>query len=225
MGVTTGKISLTITVNGQTVMATIKFTVISGPKAIHLGSGDVGVLNLAYALEQLEYSFYTRVQNNPFSGMDNIDKMVFKALYNHEKIHTMWFHDLLGQVAKSKRIGTIVPDFSSVDFSDRQSVLKASHALEETGIGAYNGAGQFLQNNSAYLLEAGKIVSVEARHTAIINSLLKPNDLTYFAEKREMDTGFGVDSNGLDQAFTVKQTLKHAGPFIRNKVDASGLMS
>lgn len=39
-----------------------------------LGSGDVGVLNYAYALEQLEADFYTKVVNNFYAGISNKEK-------------------------------------------------------------------------------------------------------------------------------------------------------
>ncbi|MDQ3277622.1 MAG: ferritin-like domain-containing protein, partial [Bacteroidota bacterium] len=36
---------------------------------INLGSGDIGVLNYAYALEQLEAAFYTQAVQSQFSGI------------------------------------------------------------------------------------------------------------------------------------------------------------
>ncbi|HEY1023261.1 MAG TPA: ferritin-like domain-containing protein, partial [Flavisolibacter sp.] len=36
---------------------------------INLGSGDFGVLNYAYALEQLEAAFYTQAVQSQFSGI------------------------------------------------------------------------------------------------------------------------------------------------------------
>lgn len=43
-----------------------------------LGKGDVGVLNYAYALEQLEADFYTKVVNNFYSGISNAEKQLFR---------------------------------------------------------------------------------------------------------------------------------------------------
>ncbi|HEV7379951.1 MAG TPA: ferritin-like domain-containing protein, partial [Dyadobacter sp.] len=37
--------------------------------SVDLGSGDVGVLNYAYALEQLEAAFYIQVLTTEYSGM------------------------------------------------------------------------------------------------------------------------------------------------------------
>src|SRR5215210_1341954 len=36
---------------------------------VNLGSGDAGILNYAYALEQLEAAFYVRVIASPYSGI------------------------------------------------------------------------------------------------------------------------------------------------------------
>ena len=42
---------------------------ISAALAADLGEGDIGVLNYAYALEQLEAAFYTAVIDNPYEGI------------------------------------------------------------------------------------------------------------------------------------------------------------
>ena len=43
-------------------------------EAFDLGMGDVGVLNYAYALEQLEADFYTKVVNNFYTGASTAEK-------------------------------------------------------------------------------------------------------------------------------------------------------
>jgi hypothetical protein len=62
---------------------------------------------------------------------------------------------------------------SSLDriLSTRESILSAAVTLEDLGVHAYNGAGPSL-TNPTYLLAAGSIVSVEARHAAGVRSLL-----------------------------------------------------
>ena len=39
---------------------------------VNLGSGDTGVLNYAYALEQLEAAFYTQVIMTPYIGISEM---------------------------------------------------------------------------------------------------------------------------------------------------------
>lgn len=54
-----------------------------------LGGGDAGILTYAYALEQLEADFYTRVVNsNTFgSTFNSEEQQVLADLYAHEVLH------------------------------------------------------------------------------------------------------------------------------------------
>ena len=61
---------------------------------------------------------------------------------------------------------------------------------------------------------AGKIVSVEARHAAIIAELISAN--TFAAT---------TDANGLDSARTPAQVLAIAGAYIKTQINASNLPS
>ena len=57
-----------------------------------LGGGDLGVLNYAYALEQLEAEFYTKVVNGSYwSGAAMEEKQILEDLYNHEVNHREFF--------------------------------------------------------------------------------------------------------------------------------------
>ncbi len=53
----------------------------------NLGKGDVGVLNYAYALEQLEADFYTKVVNNFYKNISDAEKQMFTDIYHHEVVH------------------------------------------------------------------------------------------------------------------------------------------
>lgn len=171
-----------------------------------LGSGDVGVLNYAYALEQLEADFYTKVVNNFYAGISNKEKEVFTDIYHHEIIHRDFF-----KAALSAATGNVLPTLSfkydGVDFNSRASILATSKALEDTGVAAYNGAGQFITNLD-YLVIAGKIVSVEARHASAIRDLINPGSADFSGDDV-------VDPiSGLDVAKTPKQIVAIAGGFI-----------
>jgi hypothetical protein len=107
-------------------------------------------------------------------------------------------------------------DLSSVDLASRQSVLETAMALEDTGVGAYNGAGDRIAS-AAYLLIAGKIVSVEARHASAIRSLLNP-DSGDFAGDDVVDT-----ETGLGLAYDPAQVFDAAGPFIVTEFTANEL--
>ncbi len=176
-----------------------------------LGSGDVGVLNYAYALEQLEAAFYTNVVNGSFyASASSEEKAILEALYNHEVNHREWFKAAIGANVpnESMRLTSDLEfDFSSVDFSSRDSVLGTAQVLEDTGVSAYNGAGIYIQT-PLYLTLAGKIVSVEARHAAAIRSIIAGE-----ADYKAFAGDDVVDSNGLDLARTPAEVIDLAGGF------------
>jgi hypothetical protein len=106
-------------------------------------------------------------------------------------------------------------DFSSIDFTSRTSVLGTAKAFEDLGVSAYNGAGKLITNPD-YLVLAGKIVSVEARHAALIRDLISNGS---FADSSVVDT------NGLDKSRLPGEVLSIAGTYIKTKIDASRLPS
>ncbi len=83
--------------------------------------------------------------------------------------------------------------------TDQASFLKLAYVLENTGVGAYNGAGPAL-TTPAYLAAAGSIVQVEARHAAAIALL----------------TGGLITPDGaFDKPLTKAEVLAKAGPLIK----------
>lgn len=183
---------------------------ISAALAADLGSGDVGVLNYAYALEQLEAAFYTQLVANPFSGMRPNDRTILTQIRDHEIAHREFLRGALGR----SRIPDLEVDFSAVNFKNRRSALTVAQTFEDLGVSAYNGAGQLL-TNTAHLAAAGSIVSVEARHASAIRDLLRP--LSAYS------VGQGVVSGGLDAARLPSQVLPKAAPFIKTAVTAASL--
>ena len=175
-------------------------------RVFDLGSGDIGVLNYAYALEQLEADFYTKVVNNFYSGISSVEKQVFTDLYNHEVIHRDFFKAAISG-ATSNVLPTLEFQYPNVNFNSRDSVLATAKALEDTGVAAYNGAGKYI-TNAAYLVIAGKIVSVEARHASAIRDLINPGTAAFSGDDV-------IDSNGLDLAKEPKDIVAAAGGFIK----------
>jgi hypothetical protein len=179
----------------------------SSSSHIDIGSGDFGILNFAYALEQLEAAFYIQVISTPYNGISSLESELLLEIRNHEVCHREFFKAALGTNA----IPALTVDFSKIDFTTRASVLGAAKAFEDTGVNAYDGAGYLIQN-PAYLTIAGKIVSVEARHAALIRNLIKYGDYA------GPDV---VDSNGLNTSLTIAQVLTIANTFLKTKVSAS----
>jgi rubrerythrin len=145
--------------------------------AIDVGSGDVGILNYAYALEQLEAAFYARVRTGAYYTAANTPaafKQVFDDLALHEAIHRDFFKAAITATPGATLLKDLTPDFSKIDFDTLNGVLSAARTFEDIGVAAYNGAGRYITNNT-YLGLAGKIVSVEARHAALIRDMITYN--------------------------------------------------
>jgi hypothetical protein len=180
--------------------------------SIDLGSGDVGILNYAYALEQLEYAFYAQVIATPYGGMSAMERQILTDIRDHEKAHRDFFRAALGGAA----IPMLNANFGAVNFGDRGSVLTTARVFEDLGVSAYNGAGKLLSDGNN-LATAGKIVSVEARHAAIIREL-QAAFTTYFAGDDVV-----TSDTGLDVVNMPGTVLSAAQPFIVERITASNL--
>jgi rubrerythrin len=185
-----------------------------------VGSGDPGILNFAYALEQLEAAFYIKVNASFYSNITAEEQQILTDIMNHEVAHRDFFKAALGTAA----IKTLSFDFSSVDFTSRTAVLSTAKALEDTGVSAYNGAGKYIQSPD-YLTLAGKIVSVEARHAAAIRDLLMPKTSS-FAGDDVIDPTSGLDfsrtPNATDSAHPMS-IVATANTFLTTKISATKL--
>ncbi len=186
------------------------------PAAVTLDfSSDFGVLNYAYALEQLEAAFYAAViTDGAFGSIFSADEQaVLRDLERHEAIHRDFYAAVLGDMA----IPGLTPDFSAVDFDDRDSVLATAQTFEDLGVAAYNGAGRYFSDTDdgrTFLTIAGKIVSVEARHASVVSGIITQNAIAA--------PGVVDADTGLDRAFTPSVVLgaDGAGPFIQNEITA-----
>ena len=162
---------------------------------------DVGVLNYAYALEQLEAAFYLQVIATPYAGMSTREQAVLTNVRDHEVIHREFLKAALG----TYRIPDVQPEFSGIDFGSRSSVLNTAKAFEDLGVSAYNGAAKYIASDD-YLVLAGKIVSVEARHASTIRDLLAPKSGDFA-------------SNAFDSGMAPKDVIAAASAFIVTKIN------
>ncbi len=171
---------------------------------IDFSKGDVAVLQFAYALEQLEADFYTRVAANfSKSGLSSAEQTIFTDIKNHEVIHREALKTILGTNGFS-----LTPVYTGVDFNSRTSILATAKAFEDLGVAAYNGAAQYLTDFNN-LLVAGKIVSVEARHASAIADLIRPKSADF------APTPF-------DDAFSPQTVAPKAQAFIVQKLAFAG---
>lgn len=178
---------------------------------VDLGSGDIGVLNYAYALEQLEAEYYSIVLARPYRGMSGHDRRILAGVRDHEIAHREFFRRALG----SNGIPRLAFDFSSVDFSSRESVLTTAKTFEDLGVSAYNGAAQYLRD-PRNLMNAGRIVSVEARHAAMLRDLLDPLGSSFAGSDV-------VNILGLDVEHSPSFVLAAASPYIATPVSGGNV--
>lgn len=195
------------------------------PDMVNVGSGSVGVLNYAYALEQLEAAFYTSLRTGTYyTGLaaGSAEKQILDDLYYHEVIHREFFKAALGRDAASAKIkDNLEPNFASINFNDRASVLGAAKAFEDLGVAAYNGAARYLGTDNAglnYLVAAGKIVSVEARHAALIRDLISEGSFVDADVVAIGSTGLELSKSPTDVAAAANNFLKDG-----SKLNVSGL--
>ena len=157
------------------------------------GSTDLDILNFALTLEYLETVFYKYKAKTV--GLSGEAKSLAALFAEQEQQHV----DALVKAIQSAG-GTPVKKPTFVfPVTDQASFLKLAYVLENTGVGAYNGAGPSLQNK-AYLAAAGSIVQVEARHAAAIG-LLTNQPVT--------------PDGGFDKPLTKSEVLAKAGPLIK----------
>jgi hypothetical protein len=157
------------------------------------GGGDAEILNFALTLEYLESDFYN-VKGRQV-GLSGQAKGYATLFGEQEQAHINALKTVIKQLgAKPVAKPTFV-----FPVSNQSSFLALASELENTGVGAYNGAAPSLTSKQI-LTAAGSIVQIEARHAAAINLLI---------EKSPTPNG------GFDVPLTKSQVLAKAGPLIK----------
>jgi Ferritin-like domain len=187
--------------------------VVEADGTVNLGRGDIGILNYAYALEQLEAAFYTKVVTDSAAVFAGDELALFTDIRDHEIAHREFFKAAIG----SKAIPALEVNFSAINFGDRASVLGAAQTFEDLGVAAYNGAGKLITDGT-YLTLAGKIVSVEARHAAFIRDLV-----SYGTFSDPLSVNYPTADTGLDGALPPATVLGAASAYLKTKVSGANL--
>jgi Ferritin-like domain len=157
------------------------------------GGGDAEILNFALTLEYLEADFYTvKGKQVGLSGQAKTYASQFGAEESeHVSALIAAIKQLGGTPVKKPRF--VFPG------SSESSFLALASVLENTGVGAYNGAGPSLQSKQV-LASAGSIVQIEARHAAAIDLLIGKSP---------------TPDQGFDRPLTKAEVLAKAGPLIK----------
>jgi Ferritin-like domain len=157
------------------------------------GGGDAEILNFALTLEYLESDFY-KVKGKTV-GLSGEARAYAQQFGAEEQAH------VLALTAAIKQLGGVPTKKPKFVFpaTDEKSFLALASVLENTGVGAYNGAGPSLKSKQV-LEAAGSIVQVEARHAAAINLLIGKSP---------------TPNQGFDKPLTKAQVLSTAAPLIK----------
>jgi rubrerythrin len=157
---------------------------------------DIEVLNYALTLEHLETAFYRDGAGLYDFGTDafgnNINEFLAQ-IGQHEADHVATLTQVITDLG-GEPVAEAMYDFG---YTDAASFLATAAALENTGVSAYDGAGQYLENLDL-ITAAGSIVAVEARHASYLNLI----------------TGADPAPEAFEQAKSPAEILEIAGPFI-----------
>jgi len=129
------------------------------------GKGDIGILNYALTLEYLERAFYNEATA---SGKitDPKTQTFLEITTRDERAHVAFLKKALGHKAVKE------PKFNFQGIpSDPTKFAATAYVLENTGVHAYLGQAGNIKT-PAYLLAAASIVTIEARHSGAIGSII-----------------------------------------------------
>ena len=157
------------------------------------GGGDVAIFNFALTLEQLESAFYKQAVG--VKGLSGDVKKALTEIASHEDAHVKQITQTLQQLGATP---AAAPKVAFPALGGQRAVLKLAVTLEDTGVGAYNGAATQIQSPDL-LAAAGSIVQVEARHAGALREL----------------AGQFPSAGAFDPALAQAEVLKRVKPFVK----------
>lgn len=129
------------------------------------GGGDAAILGFALTLERIESAFYKKAL--AAQGLSPKVKKALQEIAGHEDAHVKQLTQTLQQLGAG---APAAPKTAFPGLGGEQAVLRLAVKLEETGVGAYNGAAPLIQD-ADYLIAAGAIAQVEGRHAGALREL------------------------------------------------------
>ena len=157
---------------------------------------DIAVLNFALTLEHLENVVYRDGVPQFDFGVDGYGNSIGAFLAEigaHEAEHVAVLTQVITDLG-GEPVAEATYDFG---YTDGESFRMTAAALENTGVRAYDGAGQYL-SDPGLLTAAGSIVAVEARHASYLNLI----------------TAVSPFPEAFEDPATPEEVLEIAGPFI-----------
>jgi hypothetical protein len=138
---------------------------VTGTPASTSASGDLAIVNYALTLEYLESQFYAKVVGSGLFHGSTLE--LLKSFGEDENEHVM----ALKGVAKSLGTPAAVPT-GKFPLTSAAAVTKLAGAVENLGAAAYLGQAPNIKSREI-LAAALAIHTIEARHAATFNTLLK----------------------------------------------------
>ncbi len=155
---------------------------------------DIAILNFALTLEYLESTFYAIAAGEKHGFSPRVDRLA-RVIRDHEIAHVKALESTIpslgGKAVKKPKF-----NFSPSLYANETTFLQTAMALEDTGVGAYNGAGPALTLNPVKQA-AASIVAVEAMHASWVRGV----------------AGTAPAPDSFDKLLTTDEVLAAAGPF------------
>jgi rubrerythrin len=158
-------------------------------------AGDVAIVNFALTLETIEAAFYK--QALAAKGLSGPVKKALQEIAAHEDAHAGQLKQTLDQLGAT---ASPAPKTRFPSLGGQRQVLDVAIQLEETGVGAYNGAAPLIESPDL-LIAAGSIVQVEARHAAALREL----------------AGRDPAPAAFDRALSQSEVQSRVNPFVRQQ--------
>lgn len=157
------------------------------------GPGDFGIANYALTLEHLESAFYNQASANQSSGALKIDQRTseFLAVVTADEADHVAYLTAAIKSLGGTPIPTPAFNFGNVntigDPTNPSGFPQVAYDLENTGVKAYSGQAVNIKL-FAVAQAAVSILTIEARHAAVIGSILQDTGNPFF--------GGGIAPNG-----------------------------
>ncbi|BAU15425.1 hypothetical protein LEP3755_59830 [Leptolyngbya sp. NIES-3755] len=186
-------------------------------KTLTFNADDIGILNFALLLEELEAAFYpAALKSGKITNSKERDYL--SAIGRHEAEHVAFLRQVLGRNAlfQTRDLSLNSAGLNAL-LTSRDKILNTAVTLEDLGVHAYNGAGPSL-TNPTYILAAGSIVSVEGRHSAAVRELAGRPSTEADRDRLVSDANLAANLNpfkgrAYDELYTPKQVVAAVGSF------------